>query len=107
MAESAYAALVPFRRWLSPHRKTEALVRAAGLTLRELRTDYATFTSFTLSLITAAWPDYCYTCSLRGAAIVLRSTSKMTAVDQPNNSTPFIAVIGPSKCQRTNGVTSP
>jgi dienelactone hydrolase len=45
--------------------------------------------------------------SLRGAAIVLRRTSKMTAVDQPNNSTPFIAVIGPSKCQRSNGVTSP
>ena len=37
----------------------------------------------------------------------LRSTSKMTAVDQPNSSTPFIAVIGPSKCQRCTGVTSP
>ena len=39
--------------------------------------------------------------------IVLRRTAKMTAVDQPNNSTPFIAVIGPSKCQRCSGVTSP
>ena len=38
---------------------------------------------------------------------VLRSTSKTTAVDQPNNSTPFIAVMGPSKCQRSTGVTSP
>jgi len=38
---------------------------------------------------------------------VLRSTSKMTAVDQPNSSTPFIAVIGPSSRQRSTGVTSP
>jgi len=35
------------------------------------------------------------------------STSKITAVDQPNISTPFIAVIGPSKRQRSTGVTSP
>jgi len=39
--------------------------------------------------------------------IVFRRTAKMTAVDQPNISTPFIAVIGPSKFQRCNGVTSP
>jgi len=36
---------------------------------------------------TAAAGDVCL--------IVLRSTSKMTAVDQANTSTPFIAVIGP------------
>ena len=41
------------------------------------------------------------------AISVIRKTSKITAVDQPNNSTPFIAVIGPSKCQRSTGVTSP
>ena len=41
------------------------------------------------------------------ARSVMRNTSKITAVDQPNSSTPFIAVIGPSKCQRTTGVTSP
>jgi hypothetical protein len=41
------------------------------------------------------------------ASSVIRNTSKITAVDQPNNSTPFIAVIGPSRCQRTTGVTSP
>jgi hypothetical protein len=35
--------------------------------------------------------------SVRMVVRVLRSTSKITAVDQPNNSTPFIAVIGPSK----------
>jgi hypothetical protein len=29
------------------------------------------------------------------------STSKITAVDQPNDSTPFIAVIGPSSRQRS------
>ena len=39
--------------------------------------------------------------------IAFRRTAKMTAVDQPNNSTPFIAVIGASNCQRRNGVTSP
>jgi hypothetical protein len=38
---------------------------------------------------------------------VRRSTSKMTAVDQPNSSTPFIAVIGPRSRQRSTGVTSP
>jgi hypothetical protein len=35
------------------------------------------------------------------------STSKMTAVDQPNISTPFIAVIGPSSRQRSTGITLP
>src|SRR5204863_9907362 len=45
--------------------------------------------------------------SLPPAVSVIRNTSKITAVDQPNSSTPFIAVIGPSKCQRTTGVTSP
>ena len=39
--------------------------------------------------------------------MVARSTSKMTAVDQPNNSTPFIAVIGASNRQCSNGITSP
>jgi hypothetical protein len=39
--------------------------------------------------------------------VVRRSTSKMTAVDQPNSSTPFIAVIGPSSRQRSTGMTSP
>ena len=39
--------------------------------------------------------------------IVLRSTSKMTAVDQPNRSTPFMAVIGPISRQRSIGTTSP
>ena len=45
-----------------------------------------------------------YLGALRSA--VLR-TSKITAVDQPNNSTPFIAVIGPSKRQRGTGTISP
>ena len=45
--------------------------------------------------------------SLRWIVIALRSTSKMTAVDHPNNSTPFIAVIGPSNCQCSRGSTSP
>jgi Ca2+:H+ antiporter len=39
--------------------------------------------------------------------IALRSTSKMTAVDHPNSSTPFIAVIGPSNRHRATGRTSP
>jgi hypothetical protein len=41
------------------------------------------------------------------ARSVIRNTSNTTAVDQPNNSTPFIAAMGPSKCQRSTGVTSP
>jgi hypothetical protein len=40
-------------------------------------------------------------------SIVLSNTSNISAVDQPNIRTPFMAVIGPSKCQRTTGVTSP
>jgi hypothetical protein len=48
---------------------------------------------------TAAAGDVCL--------IVLRSTSKMTAVDQPNTSTPFIAVIGPISRHRSTGITSP
>jgi hypothetical protein len=39
--------------------------------------------------------------------IARRNTSKMSAVDQPNKSTPFIAVIGPSSCQRCVGMMSP
>jgi hypothetical protein len=39
--------------------------------------------------------------------MVLRSTSKMTAVDQPNSNTQFIAVMGPSSRQRSTGSTSP
>jgi hypothetical protein len=31
----------------------------------------------------------------------------MTAVDQPNNNTPFIAAIGPSNRHRAMGVMSP
>ena len=38
---------------------------------------------------------------------VRRSTSKITAVDHPNSSTPFIAVSGPSSCQRGTGTMSP
>src|SRR5947207_573055 len=41
------------------------------------------------------------------ASKVVRNTSKITAVDQPNIRTPFIAVIGPSRDQRLTGVTSP
>src|SRR5262249_16435181 len=37
----------------------------------------------------------------------LRSTSKITAGDQPNMSTPFTAGMGPSSPQRSTGVTSP
>jgi hypothetical protein len=33
------------------------------------------------------------------AISVIGNTSKFTAVDQPNSSTPFIAVIDPSRCQ--------
>jgi hypothetical protein len=40
-------------------------------------------------------------------SIVRRSTSNMTAVDHPKSSTPFIAVMGPSSCHRSTGVTSP
>ena len=36
----------------------------------------------------------------RSTSNVMRNTSKITAVDQPNNRTPFIAVMGPSRCQR-------
>ena len=39
--------------------------------------------------------------------IVFSSTAKMTAVDHPNNSAPFIAVMGPSSRQSATGVTSP
>ena len=39
--------------------------------------------------------------------IAFCSTSKMTAVDHPNNSAPFIAVIGPSSRQPSTGITSP
>jgi hypothetical protein len=49
----------------------------------------------------------CFSASSPPANSVIRNTSKITAVDQPNNSTPFIAVIGPSKCQRSTGVMSP
>src|SRR5947209_11020307 len=41
------------------------------------------------------------------AISVIRNTSNITAVDQPNRSTPFIAVMGPSRLQRSTGVTSP
>jgi len=41
------------------------------------------------------------------SAIVLRSTSKISAVDQPNSRTPFIAVIGPKRRHRATGVISP
>jgi len=40
-------------------------------------------------------------------AIAFCSTSKMTAVDHPNISAPFIAAMGPSNCQRSTGRTSP
>jgi hypothetical protein len=40
-------------------------------------------------------------------AKVLRRTSKMTAVDHPNISMPFIAVIGPNSRQLSNGITLP
>ena len=39
--------------------------------------------------------------------IALISTSKMSAVDQPNIKTPFMAVIGPSRRNFASGVTSP
>ena len=42
-----------------------------------------------------------------GLGIIARRTAKITAVDRPNNNTPFIAVISPSNCQRRNGVTLP
>jgi hypothetical protein len=38
---------------------------------------------------------------------VFRNTSKITAVDHPNSNTPFIAVMGLSKRQRSTGTTSP
>lgn len=40
-------------------------------------------------------------------AQVFRSTSKITAVDHPNSSAPFMAVIGPSNRQRSSGTISP
>ena len=43
----------------------------------------------------------------RMSRIVLRRISKITAVDQPNISTPFIAVIGPISCHCFSGITSP
>ena|SRR5215217_7477564 len=39
--------------------------------------------------------------------ITLLNTWKITAVDQPNSSTPFIAVIGPRSFQSSVGVMSP
>src|SRR5262249_40773195 len=36
-----------------------------------------------------------------------RNISKITAVDHPNSNTPFIAIIGPSRRQRSTGTTSP
>ena len=45
--------------------------------------------------------------SVETIAIVFCSTSKMTAVDHPNISAPFIAAMGPSNCQRSTGSTSP
>jgi hypothetical protein len=39
--------------------------------------------------------------------IACLNTSNMTAVDQPNSRTPFIAAIGPRSCQRSTGTTSP
>jgi hypothetical protein len=62
----------------------------------------------------AAGPDYSghqrfspTSASLPPAISVILNTSKITAVDQPNMRTPFIAVMGPSRCQRSTGVTSP
>ena len=43
---------------------------------------------------------------IRVRAMAARRTSNMTAVDQPNRRTPFIAVIGPSNRQGSMGVTS-
>src|SRR5262245_9649651 len=40
-------------------------------------------------------------------ANALRSTSKITAVDHPISNTPFNAVIGPSRRQRSTGTMSP
>jgi hypothetical protein len=39
--------------------------------------------------------------------IACLNTSNMTAVDQPDSRTPFIAAIGPRICQRSTGTTSP
>src|SRR5438105_1601730 len=50
---------------------------------------------------------HCGSSSKSTRRIVLRSTSKMTAVDQPNSITPFIAVSGPSRRQSCTGVMSP
>src|SRR5215510_1933047 len=38
---------------------------------------------------------------------IVRSTSKITAADQPNSRTPFIAAIGPSSRQYATGMMSP
>jgi hypothetical protein len=47
-------------------------------------------------------------CAAAGPWIsVLRRTSKMTAVDQPNTSMPFIAVIGPISRHCSVATTSP
>src|SRR6266436_5099766 len=43
-------------------------------------------------------------CTRESDDMVLRSTWKITAVDQPNSNSPFIAVIGPSRRQRAIGV---
>jgi hypothetical protein len=45
--------------------------------------------------------------SFREVRTVVHNTWKMTAVDQPNSRTPFMAVIGPSKRQCSTGTTSP
>ncbi len=45
--------------------------------------------------------------SLSASCNALCRTSKMTAVDQPNSSTPFIAVIGARSFHSVTGTTSP
>jgi hypothetical protein len=55
----------------------------------------------------ADYPSVPATRERRYFSIALRNTSKITAVDQPNIRTPFIAVMGPSSSQSRSGVTSP
>ena len=52
-------------------------------------------------------PDSSLVCVRPGRSMVFVSTSNMTAVNQPNIATLFIAVIGPSKRHFASGVTSP
>ena len=91
---NAEGAAVPSLLWQTP----EPVVKTA---LRDLRRGAAVSIPGVHNKMAAMLSQ------LAPRAMVLRSTSKTTAVDHPNSSTPFIAVIGPSNRQLSIGTMSP